>query len=105
MTEATADVLLRGATFEFEAGSNNSAIYAKGSTIGLTDCTFTMDGTAASGSGNSGLTTGKTATSISFAVRSPFPVQTPAASISEKGTSTSMNVCSRSTAAILRASP
>ncbi len=57
VTEATADVLLRGATFEFEAGSNNSAIYAKGSTIGLTDCTFTMDGTAASGSGNSGLTT------------------------------------------------
>ena len=57
VTEATADVLLRGATFEFEAGSNNSAIYAKGSTIGLTDCTFTMRGSESSGSGNSGLTT------------------------------------------------
>lgn len=57
VTEATADVLLRGATFEFEAGSNNSAIYAKGSTIGLTDCTFTMRGNESSGSGNRGLTT------------------------------------------------
>lgn len=57
VTEATADVLLRGAMFTFEAGSNNSAIYAKGSTIGLTDCTFTMGGTESSVSGNSGLTT------------------------------------------------
>ena len=57
VTEATADVLLRGAMFTFEAGSNNSAIYAKGSTIGLTDCTFTMGGTESSVNGNSGLTT------------------------------------------------
>ena len=55
-SSGNASLTLRDTEFKFADGSNNLAIYAAGSTIGLTRCTFTME-KENTGGGNGGIRT------------------------------------------------